>query len=82
MSTCNWCGSESDEIQSRGDTYLCPDCTPNLNPDEVPDNAPSSWNYMSAQEREAWRDGMSIEKIIHEFDWYSPPDRATDTINQ
>lgn len=72
--TCGWCGKGVNNVQSRGDTYLCPTCCPSIdNPEEVPEYAPTSWHNMSEDERLDWRNGMSMEDIMDKYEWYKPP---------
>lgn len=73
---CDWCGRETNSLQTQaGGIGLCPSCCPDVAESDVPDDAPSSWHHMSHEERVDWLNGMSIEEIMEEYDWLTPPDR-------
>ena len=75
LDTCNWCGTGTDRIQTNGNVWLCPRCCPSIsNVDDVPENAPPSWYHMSEQERQDWKEGMSMEQIMEKHDWHVPPE--------
>lgn len=77
---CDWCGQPTNAIQIKAGTPnvgLCPSCCPDVDADEVPDNAPSSWFHMSDEERQDWQDGLSLEEIMEKYEWMVPPDTAT-----
>lgn len=64
--TCDWCGQGTNKIQSNSNIGLCPKCCPDLHHAELPSDekhVPSSWHFMSEEERQDWLDGLSIEEI-------------------
>lgn len=75
--TCDWCGTETNNIQmkSGNKVSLCPSCCPDINENEIPEDIPPQWHFMSKEEREAWLNEMSVNEIMDEFNWHKQPER-------
>lgn len=71
LDTCDWCRTSTNSIQKSGETYLCPECCPDIDEDNIPDGVPPSWHHMDQEEREDWMSGMSVERIMEKYDWIS-----------
>jgi hypothetical protein len=81
LDACDWCDSESNSIQTNGSIWLCPSCCPSVDEGVVPEDAPASWYHMSNDEREDWKDGMSMEDIVEKYSWYIPPSPPADLVH-
>ena len=75
--TCDWCGTGTSSLQIRtGQSFgLCPSCCPDVEEEEVPENAPPCWYHMNEEERNDWHQGLDIEEIMERHNWGVPPTR-------
>ena len=81
LDTCDWCGSQTNSIQTNGSVWLCPSCCPSLDEAEVPENAPPSWHHMSDAEKQDWKNGLSMEEIMEKHSWHVPPEPPAELVH-